>query len=176
MSVSMKPEKLSDIKKELLQKNIPQLADICLRLAKYKKENKELLHYLLYDSDEPMEYAAKVKSFLEEDFSTIQKHYYYSTKSLRKILRLMNRHAKYTASKQVELELSLWFCTNFLLYADLRTSHKPLQGLLTRQIEKISKLIPKLHEDLQFDYQQEFEELLLAASQKTRWISKSLYV
>ena len=170
----MKPEKLSDIKKELLGRNIPELTEICLRLAKYKRENKELLNYLLYDSDEPIEYAAKVKAYLEEDFRTLQKHYYYSTKTLRKILRLINRHAKYTASKQVELELSLWFCTNFLLYADLKTSHKPLQGLLTRQFEKISRLIPKLHEDLEFDYRNEFEELLLTASQKVRWVSKSL--
>ncbi len=172
----MKPEKLGDIKKELLSRSVQELTDICLRLAKYKKENKELLNYLLYDAAEPLEYANQVKLFLEEEFKNLQKHYYYSTKSLRKIIRLINRHAKYTASKQVELELALWFCDNFLLYADLRTSHKPLQGLLTRQFEKISKLIPKLHEDLQFDYKKEFETLLLDASKRVRWINKSLYV
>lgn len=172
----MKPEKLSDIKKELLSRSVHELTDICLRLAKYKKENKELLNYLLYDASEPMEYAGQLKLFLEEDFKNLQKHYYYSTKSLRKIIRLLNRHAKYTSSKQVDLELSLWFCNNFLLYADLRTSHKPLQGLLTRQFEKINKLIPKLHEDLQFDYKNEFETLLLKASQQIRWVNRSLYV
>lgn len=172
----MKPEKLGDIKKELLSRSVQELTDICLRLAKYKKENKELLNYLLYDAAEPLEYANQVKLFLEEEFKNLQKHYYYSTKSLRKIIRLINRHAKYTASKQVELELALWFCDNFLLYADLRTSHKPLQGLLTRQFEKISKLIPKLHEDLQFDYKKEFETLLLDASKRVKWINKSLYV
>lgn len=172
----MKPEKLGDIKKELLSRSVQELTDICLRLAKYKKENKELLNYLLYDAAEPLEYANQVKLFLEEEFKNLQKHYYYSTKSLRKIIRLINRHAKYTASKQVELELALWFCDNFLLYADLRTSHKPLQGLLTRQFEKISKLIPKLHEDLQFDYKKEFETLLLDASKRVSWVNKSLYV
>ena len=172
----MKPEKLSNIKKELLSRSVHELTDICLRLAKYKKENKELLNYLLYDAGEPLEYAAQVKLLLEEDFKPLQNHYYYSTKSMRKIIRLTNMHANYTASKQVELELSLWFCNNFLLYADLRTSHKPLQGLLTRQFEKISKLIPKLHEDLQFDYKNEFEILLLNASQQIRWVNRSLYV
>lgn len=172
----MKPEKLGDIKKELLSRSVQELTDICLRLAKYKKENKELLNYLLYDATEPLEYSNQVKLFLEEEFKNLQKHYYYSTKSLRKIIRLINRHAKYTASKQVELELALWFCDNFLLYADLRTSHKPLQGLLTRQFEKISKLIPKLHEDLQFDYKKEFETLLLDASKRVSWVNKSLYV
>ena len=172
----MKPEKLSDIKKELSGRTVQELTEICLRIAKYKKENKELLNYLLFDSDEPLSYAEKVKTFLEEDFRTMQKHYYYSTKSLRKILRLMNRYSKYTSNKQVEIEMSLWFANNFLLYVDLKTSHKPLQGLLIRQLEKISKLLPKLHEDLQFDYQSEFEELLLKAEKQAKWISKSLYL
>lgn len=172
----MKPEKLGDIKKELLSRSVQELTEICLRLAKYKKENKELLNYLLYDAAEPLEYASQVKLFLEQEFKNLQNHYHYSTKSLRKIIRLINRHAKYTASKQVELELALWFCDNFLLYADLRTSHKPLQGLLTRQFEKISKLIPKLHEDLQFDYKKEFETLLFDASKRVKWVNKSLYV
>lgn len=172
----MKPEKLSDLKKELSGLSVHELTDICLRLAKYKKENKELLTYLLFDADKPMKYTEEVKNFLIEDFKTMQKHYYYSTKSMRKIIRLINRYAKYTGSKEVETELTLWFCINFLKYADLRTSHKPLQGLLTRQFEKIIKLLPKLHEDLQFDYQKEFESVVINASEQTRWVNKSQYL
>jgi hypothetical protein len=172
----MKPERLSDIKKELAGRTVQELTDICLRLAKYKKENKELLNYLLFDAMNPLSYAEQVKSFLEEDFKTLQKNYYYSTKTLRKVIRLLNRYAKYTASKQVEVELLLWFCNNYLLYADLRSSHKPLQGLLIRQLEKISKILPKLHDDLHFDYQSEFEDLLFKAEKKASWISKSLYL
>jgi len=172
----MKPEKLSDLKKVLLVLNTTELTEICLRLAKYKKENKELLAYLLFDANEPMKYAEDVKSYLITEFKTMQKHYFYSTKSLRKIIRLINRYAKYTNSKQVETELSFWFCTNYLIYADLRTSHKPLQGLLTRQFEKITKLLPKLHEDLQFDYQKEFEALIISASQQARWVNKNEYL
>ncbi|MEJ7779476.1 MAG: hypothetical protein WKF68_07780 [Daejeonella sp.] len=172
----MKPEKLSNIKKELSGRTVQELVEICLRLAKYKKDNKELLNYLLFDGTDPLGYSEQVKLFLEEEFKTLTKHYYHSTKALRKIIRLLNRYAKYTASKQVEVELLLWFCTNFLLYADLRSSHKPLQGLLSRQLERISKLLPKLHEDLQFDYQSEFEELLLKAEKQARWISKGLYL
>lgn len=169
----MKPEKLSDLKKVLLVLNVPELTEICLRLAKYKKENKELLAYLLFDANEPMKYAEDVKSFLIADFNTMQKHYFYSTKSLRKIIRLINRYSKYTGSKQVETELAIWFCTNYLNYVDLKTSHKPLQGLLTRQFEKITKLLPKLHEDLQFDYQKEYETLIMKAAQQARWVNKS---
>ena len=169
----MKLEKLSDLKKELTGLSTHELTDICLRLAKYKKDNKELLSYLLFDADNPMKYAEQIKSYLLEDFKSMQKHYYYSTKSMRKVIRLINRYAKYTGSREVEIELSLWFCTNFLNFADLQTSHKPMQGLLTRQFEKIIKLIPKLHEDLQFDYQKEFDAILIIASEQTRWVNKS---
>jgi hypothetical protein len=169
----MKPEKLSDLKKVLLVLNVPELTEICLRLAKYKKENKELLAYLLFDANEPMKYAEDVKSFLIADFNTLQKHYFYSTKSLRKIIRLINRYSKYTGSKQVETELTIWFCRNYMTYVDLSTSHKPLQGLLIRQFEKITKLLPKLHEDLQFDYQKEYETLIIIAAQQIRWVNKS---
>ena len=172
----MKPEKLSDLKKILAGLSATELTEICLRLAKYKKENKELLTYLLFDVQEPMKYAEDVKIFLIADFETMQKHYFYSTKSLRKIIRLMNRYAKYTGSKQVEIELAIWFCTNYLIYVDLKTTHKPLQALLNRQIEKIVKLIDKLHEDLQFDYQQEFDVLIINAEKWAKWINKSQYL
>ena len=168
----MKPEKLINIKKELSQRSVQELTDLCLRLAKYKKENKELLNYLLFDADDPMQYAEQVKAFLEEEFRTLQKHYYYSTKSLRKILRLINRHAKYTASKEVEIELLLWFCTNYLMYADTRSSHKPLIAIFIRQLDKIQGILPKLHEDLSFDYQQEYEQLIEEAGKKIRGLNR----
>ena len=172
----MKTEKLNLIKKELQSLSVQQLTDISLRLSKYKKDNKELLNYLLYDAADPLAYAGQVKSFLEEEFKAMPKHYYQSSKTLRKILRLMNRHAKYTASKQVELEMLLWFCANFVQYTDSRTSHKPLQAIFLRQLEKIKGILPKLHEDLQFDYNREFELLLTKSAEELRWFSKSAYV
>lgn len=159
---------LKEIKKELGHLSQAQLSDISLRLAKYKKDNKELLVYLLYHADDPLSYADEIKASLADDFANLPSGYYYSTKTLRKILRTLSRHAKYTASKQAELELLVWFCKNFLEHADLRTSHKPLQGLFNRQAEKILKIIPKLHEDLQFDYQQEINEIIAVAKSKLR--------
>lgn len=156
----MQAEKLSDIKKELNNLSTSELISICLRLAKYKKENKELLSYLLYDAEDPVLYSQKIKTSLQNEFIDLKKHYYYSAKSLRKILRTINRHAKYTSSKQAEIELLIWFSDNFLIYADIKSSHKPLIALFTRQLEKIKAIIPKLHEDLQFDYKEEFYTLL----------------
>ncbi len=169
----MKAEKLTDIKKELTHKTGKELIELTLRLAKYKKDNKELLSYLLYYAEDPMQYAEALKTELEPEFQAFQKHHYYSTKALRKILRTLSRHIKYTASKQVEAELLIWYCRNFLKYADLKTSHKPLRMLLIKQLEKILKALPKLHEDLQFDYRQEVGELVEEARQTTRWFGKS---
>lgn len=172
----MKTEKLTNIKKELNALPVQQLTDICIRLAKYKKESKELLNYLLYNSHDPLAYADQVKLFLNDDFKILPKHYYQSNKSLRKILRLMTQHARYTANKQVEIELLLWFCHNFLLYSDIHTSHKVLQTIFTRQLDKIKLLLPKLHEDLHFDYLQEFESLIGQAANKIRWLNRNEYL
>ncbi|HCN82221.1 MAG TPA: hypothetical protein DIT07_01185, partial [Sphingobacteriaceae bacterium] len=85
-----------------------------------------------------------------------------------KILRLMNRHIKFTGSKQVEIEMLLWFCRNFLAHADTRSSHKSLTALFIRQLEKINKILARLHEDLQFDYRMEFEALIDDADKKVK--------
>jgi hypothetical protein len=168
----MRVEKLNDIKKELRQLNAEALAEICLRIAKYKKENKELLSYLLYDADNPLNYAEEVKASLLPSFQNLNKSSYASTKEIRKIVRSLAKHSKYTASKEVELELLLWFCHRFLEYADARSSHKPLISLFTRQLEKIRRIIPKLHEDLQFDYSELYNNLIADAAEKVRFFNK----
>ena len=48
----MKAASISEIKTEL--KGLPpaQLTELCLRLARFKKENKELLTYLLFEAND----------------------------------------------------------------------------------------------------------------------------
>ena len=48
----MKAATVSRIKKDISIKNHDELVELCLRLAKFKKENKELLTYLLYEADD----------------------------------------------------------------------------------------------------------------------------
>lgn len=168
----MRTERLSDIKKELRRLNNDELIEICLRLAKYKKDNKELLSYLLYDADAPLSYAELVKESLSESFRSLNRSAYTSTKELRKIIRLFSKHTKYTGSKEVEVELLFWFCTNFLEYADTKSSHKPLLALFSRQLEKVRRILPKLHEDLQFDYSETYNQIILTADDKVRYFNK----
>ena len=48
----LKPASISQLKQVLRSHSPEELAEFCLRLARYKKENKELLTYLLFDADD----------------------------------------------------------------------------------------------------------------------------
>ena len=45
----MKTATVREIKLELKDKSSDELVELCLMLSKFKKENKELLTYLLYE-------------------------------------------------------------------------------------------------------------------------------
>ena len=64
----MKTASLAEIKQELQNLSTKEIAELCLRLARYKKENKELLAYLLFESHNEEAYAVQVKEMIEEKF------------------------------------------------------------------------------------------------------------
>lgn len=173
--MNIKAYGLQEIKKELQHLTAPQVAEVALRLARYKKENKELLAYLLFESQDEAGYIEKVKAESGFMFSQVYGNGYQQNKMIRKALRLVNKHVKFMASKTAEVELLINFCQNYVQYADGRTSHKPLRQVFVRQIEKIVKSIGKLHEDLQFDFAQEYESLLILAGTNLRWFDKDGY-
>ncbi|RKR83461.1 hypothetical protein BDD43_3670 [Mucilaginibacter gracilis] len=170
--MSIKQYSLLEIKKELQQLNGKQAAELVLRMARYKKENKELLAYLLFDADNEMAFADSFKQDVGLMMSQLPSLSYQAAKVLRKTLKQITKYAKFTASKQVEVELLMNFCRNYVEYVDRRTSYKPLRLILTKQLEKIKKVIAKLHEDLQFDYTREFDELLDDAVTRLPWLYK----
>ena len=149
----MKVASINDLKREL--GNLPQdtLVEICVRLAKFKKENKELMNYLLFESHDEQGYIEVVKKEISEQFTEINPtNLYFAKKSIRKILRTTGKYIKYTASKEMEIELLLHFCNT--LKASGIPFHKStaLKNLYLAQLKKISKNIDTLHEDLQYDY------------------------
>src|SRR5882757_11235301 len=102
---------LQEIKKELRTYEVNQLQELCMRLAKYKKENKELLNYLLFEAHNEHAYIENVKEEIREFFKTVpSSNTYFIKKSLRKILRFTNRQIKYSPVKQTELEVRIFFC------------------------------------------------------------------
>jgi hypothetical protein len=111
-------------------------------------------------------------------FSQLPHNNYQLAKSLRKILRLLNKYIKFTGSTQAEIEILINFCRNYVQYVDRRasTSYKPLRLILIRQLDKIKKSITKLHEDLQFDYSQDFNAMVGAAEEKLKWLNMNDYL
>ncbi|MDB4927247.1 hypothetical protein [Mucilaginibacter sp.] len=167
---------LQDIKKELQHLSGPKIADLCLRLARHKKENKELLAYLLFEADNEAVFIEKIKAEAGFMFSQLPVRSYEAAKYLRKILRLLSKYTKFMASKEAEITLLLNFCTNYLQYADKRATYKPLRLILTRQLEKIKTLTGKLHEDLQFDFSNDYNLLLDDAEKKLTWFNKNAFL
>ena len=167
---------LQDIKKELQHLPTEQIAELCLRLARHKKENKELLAYLLFEAYDESAFIEKVKAEAGFMFSQLPVQSYNAAKSLRKILRLLSKYSKFAATKGTEITLLINFCNNYLQYADRKSSYKPLRLILVRQLEKIRGLIGKLHEDLQFDYSNEYNEMLNDAANKLPWLNRNTYL
>lgn len=149
----MKTATISELKQELQTLAPGRLLELCLRLTKYKKENKELLTYLLFEAADEHGYIKGVKSIMEDDFAGLPKaNLYLIKKSLRKTLRTTNKFIKYTGSRQTEAELLIYYCT--LLKQSGIAIHKSnaLGNLYQQQIKKIQAALSTLHEDLQHDY------------------------
>lgn len=167
---------LQDIKKELQHLSSLQAADLCLRLARYKKENKELLAYLLFQADNQENFVEQVKAESGFMFSQLPSNSYNAAKSMRKILRLLGKYIKFMGSKEAEINLLLNFCSNYLQYTDRKISYKPMRLILTRQLLKLRILIGKLHEDLQADFTGEYNSLVGEAEKKFAWLYKDDYL
>jgi hypothetical protein len=163
---------LQDVKKELQHLSALQMTELCLRLARYKKENKELLAYLLFDANNKEAFIEKIKAEVGFMFSQLPSHSYNAAKSLRKILRLITKYVKFIAAKEAEIEMLLNFCKNYIEYTDRKTTDKPLRLILTRQIQKIITLIDKLHEDVRLDFYNSYQEMVLEAEKKFPWFNK----
>jgi hypothetical protein len=156
----MKAASSNEIKQELKELSNAKLLELCLRLARFKKENKELLTYLLFEADDLETYLKNVKEEVDEQFLEVNTtSMYFAKKTLRKILRIVNKHIRYTGSKQAEAELLIYYCKKLkALKIPFRKSNV-LDKLFDAQVKKIKAAINSMHEDLQYDYIRHLEEL-----------------
>lgn len=131
-----------------------RLIDLCTRLARFKKENKELLTYLLFESHDEQAYIQSVKADVDLNFDDIRLggNLYLIKKSLRKILRNVNKYIRFAGSKQVEVELLIHFLTKLKESGIKYEKSTVLKNLYQMQLKKIDKALEGLHEDLQYDY------------------------
>jgi hypothetical protein len=148
------------IKKQLSVAEPPELIELCLTLAKFKKENKELLSYLLFDKADLNQYTDDIKAQNAIAFSEINySNYYFMKKGIRKILKNVNKYIKFTKNKEVEIELLMDFCLHLKRIKPSIFKNSALTNLYDRQVKLILKAVDTLHEDLQYDYLLKIKQL-----------------
>lgn len=156
----MKSATIVQLKKELIERSPDEVLAICLRLAKFKQENKELLTYLLFDSADQGEYIRSVQELIASQLKTVNtKNYYWMRKGVRKTLKEVKKYIRYAQQKETEVELLLDFCKQLQEMRPPISQDRTLLNIYERQLEQIRKTIEKLHEDLQFDYNEELTVL-----------------
>jgi hypothetical protein len=158
----MKAATISEIKRELQSLDAETLSGLCLRLAKYKKENKELLTYLMFEAHDEHAYVEAVKEETNELFTTLpDRNIYLIKKTLRKILRFVSKQIKYSGNNRTELELRIFFCKK------VKEAKVPLQNgtvifnMYQQQLKKITAANEKMEEDLQADYSADIRSVMI---------------
>ena len=156
----METTSLSNLKKELSLLPVKDIVEVCMKLVRYKKENKELLDYLLFHAHDEQSYIETVKNEITTLFNdSALNTRYLSKKSTRSILKTTNKYIRYSKLKQTEVELRIHFCREIKNKGVLVHPDKSIENLYYRQIQKINAALMKLHEDLQHDYLIELNSL-----------------
>lgn len=148
----MKTATIQEIKQELLALPHNELVELMLKLARSKKENKELLTFLLFEAHDIEGYIDGVKKEMESAFLDINvSHVYFAKKTIRKALRITNKYIRFSGSKQAEAELLIHFC-KLVKDSGIKIDKNPaLKNLYQNQLKKIEKAMESLHEDMQYD-------------------------
>ena len=156
----MKSASLNELKQELLTLPPKKVLEVCLRLVKFKKENKELLSFLLFDADNENGYVETIKIEIDDNFSELPRINWYATKkSLRKILRLIGKYSKHVANKDSEIEMLLHFCIKMKMLAHHFHYNQAFTNMFLQQIKKLNVLVELLHGDIRFDYKRQIDGL-----------------
>jgi hypothetical protein len=77
------------------------------------------------------------------------------------VLRTVKKYIRYTQNKETEVELLIYFCEQLKDFSPSIKRNTTLVNLYERQLLYIEKKIDVLHEDLQYDYKIELEQLAL---------------
>lgn len=156
----MKAASIAEIKRALKDLDAEDLLAICLRLGRFKKENKELLTYLLFESQDEDAYISLLKEEITDGMEEINlSHPYYIKKGLQKMVRFLNKSLRYSGLKRTEVEVRMFFCLKIKEAGIVLNTHTTLYNLYHREIKRVEKALTGLHEDLQADYQHELEAL-----------------
>ena len=155
----MKSASVKELKAALHNLSPIEMLEVCMLMAKYKRENKELLSYLLYEADNEQQYIENIKLEIDTYFENLVVFSFSNMlKKLRKALRIANKYIKFSGSKNVEVAVLIYLCIKIKPFT-LQTTSTALLNLYNRQIIKIDKALLKLEEDLQYDYKTDIEAI-----------------
>ncbi len=156
----MKAASSKEIKSALSEQSPTQLIDLCLRLARFKKENKDLLTYLLFEEQDEDAYIQSAKKVIDEGFQTLNiQSVYIAKKNLRKIIRVTNKFIKYSGIDTTEITLLIYVCLCIQESGLKLNNSVALKNIYLSLLKKISTKISGMHEDLQYDYNKEIKQL-----------------
>lgn len=156
----MKAASLKEIKTELESLPQAELLRLALRLTKFKKENKELLTYLLFEASDEQSYVRSVNEMLDELFLEVNtKSIYIAKKNLRKIVRMAARYIKYSDSETTEPDILIHVCQKIKELPIAIKKYTALLNLYQSLVKKIAKAVEGMHEDIQYDYLKIIKEL-----------------
>jgi superfamily II DNA/RNA helicase len=157
----MKTTTLQELKKELQELPPKEVIELCVALAKYKKDNKEYLGYLMFEAHNKTDFIKEVKAGVDEHFEELkmQPNLYYVKKGLRKQLRLLTKYSKYVNDKTLTADLLIYFCRKLKQSGIPFHKNKLIVNMYALQLKRINVLVASFHEDLQQDYRNDLEEI-----------------
>jgi hypothetical protein len=156
----MRTASVKELREELKHREQADLVQIILRLSRFKKENKELLTYLLFDADSEESYIETVRAHIDSLLLAINaSNLYYAKKGVRKVLREVKKFIRYSGNKETEVVLLIHFCSSLQETQPSLLRSKIIKDLVQRQILLARVRVSTLHEDLQHDYDKELNLL-----------------
>jgi hypothetical protein len=157
----VKAPALQDIKNEIKELPPKRLAELCVALAKFRKENKEYLGYLLFDEATREDYVREVISEVTSAVMDIERTQtpYFTKKNLRRIQRLITRHCRFMADPVPTAEVHIAFVKAIAESSIPFRKHLQLSNIYHQELRKVRAAIDGMHEDLRGDFEKELAGL-----------------
>ncbi len=156
----MNTASVNELKKELNTLDPDKVLELFMRVIKYKKENKELLSYLLFDASDEAGYIQNIRTEIDRQFDEMNKsNFYYAKKSIRKVLRTVNKYIRFSGEPSTQVELLIYFCKKIRQSGLELNESVALSNIYQNQFKKIQQTIAGMHEDLQHDFLGEIEKI-----------------
>ena len=154
----MQAASIAELKKALAKLEQGELLEAILRLARFKKDNKELLTYLLFLSENEGEVVNRLCEEIDNQFELTPNAH---KKTVRKVVRWMNKCLRFSPVKETEIEVRIHFC-RALKASDTKINRsKVMINMYNGQLKKIDQALEKLHEDIRSDYAFQIRDLEL---------------